>query len=76
MVKIRTILILKISTDLCAMRENIGVEALLQICRYCLQCFSKQRILLIDHKNIYLNVNGKQSLKLRNRLNLIIIVSN
>ena len=31
MVTFRTILILKISTDLCAMRENIGVEALLQI---------------------------------------------
>ena len=32
-------------------------------CRYCLQCFSSEKILQ-EHKEIYLKINDKQSLKL------------
>ena len=34
-------------------------------CRYCLQYFSSEK-LVIEHKNVYLKINGKQSVKLRN----------
>ena len=39
-------------------------------CRYYFQCFSEQKILiiLIEHKKICLNINGKQNVKLRNGL--------
>ena len=33
-------------------------------CRYCLQCFSSERV-LIEHKENCLKINGKQSVKLR-----------
>ena len=33
------------------------------ICRYCSQCFSSERV-LIKHKEICLEINGKQSVKL------------
>ena len=33
-------------------------------CKYCLQCFSSERI-LVEHKGICLKTNGKQSVKLR-----------
>ena len=32
-------------------------------CRYCLQCFSRERV-LIEHKKICLEINGTQSVKL------------
>ena len=32
--------------------------------RYCLQCFSSERV-LVKHKEVYLRVNGKQTVKLR-----------
>ena len=31
---------------------------------YCLQCFSSERI-LVEHKKIYLKLNGKQTVKLK-----------
>ena len=33
-------------------------------CRYCLQCFSNEKV-LIEHKEVYLKINGNQSVKLR-----------
>ena len=33
-------------------------------CRYCLQCFSSERVLM-EHKEICLEINGKQSVKLK-----------
>ena len=33
-------------------------------CRYCLQCFSSERV-LVEHKETCLKINGKQTLKLR-----------
>ena len=32
--------------------------------RYCLQCFSSERV-LVDHKVVCLKLNGKQTVKLR-----------
>ena len=34
-------------------------------CRYCLQCFSSERVLL-EHKETFLKINGEQTVKLRN----------
>ena len=36
-------------------------------CRYCLQCFVSAKV-LVEHKEVYLKINGKQRLKLRNEL--------
>ena len=33
-------------------------------CRYCLQCFSSERV-LVEHKKTCLEINGKQTVKLR-----------
>ena len=33
-------------------------------CKYCLQCFSSDRI-LVEHKEICLKINGKQTVKLK-----------
>ena len=38
-----------------------------RFCRYCLQCFSSEKV-LVEHIKICLKVNGKQSIKLRNGL--------
>ena len=35
-----------------------------QFCKYCLKCFSSQKI-LIKHKENYLKINGKQIVKLK-----------
>ena len=35
-------------------------------CRYCLKCFSSERV-LVEHKKVCLRVNGKQTVKLRSR---------
>ena len=35
-------------------------------CRYCLHCFSSEKV-LIGHKKVCLKINGKQSVKLRDR---------
>ena len=34
------------------------------LCRYCLQCFSCEKVFL-EHKKACLKINGKQSVKLR-----------
>ena len=36
-------------------------------CKCCLQCFSSKKV-LIEHKENYLIINGKQSVKLKNSL--------
>ena len=36
-------------------------------CKYCLQCFSIERV-LIEHKGTRLKINGKQTVKLRSGL--------
>ena len=36
-------------------------------CRYYLQCFSSERT-LIEHREVFLKVNGKQSVKLKHVL--------
>ena len=33
-----------------------------RFCRYCLQCFSSERI-LVEYKKVYLKINGKQVVK-------------
>ena len=33
-------------------------------CKYCLQCFSSEKI-LVEHKKSFLKINGKQNLKLK-----------
>ena len=33
-------------------------------CKYCLQCFSSERV-LVEHKKAYLKINGKETVKLR-----------
>ena len=37
---------------------------ILHFCRYCLQCFSSETV-LVEHKETCLKINGKQILKLR-----------
>ena len=49
--------ILKILTDLCAIRQK-------HFCKYCLQCFSSKRV-LIENKEICLKINGKERVKLK-----------
>ena len=34
-------------------------------CKYCIQCFSSERV-LIEHKENWLTINGKQTVKLKN----------
>ena len=59
MMKIKhAISISKILKDLCLIRQKIK-----HFCRYCLQCFSSKMVLM-KHKKICLEVNGKQNLKL------------
>ena len=36
-------------------------------CKYCLQCFSSEKI-LIEHKETCLKINGKQTVKLKSDL--------
>ena len=50
----------KISTDLCFTKKNKNKK---WFCRSCLQCFSSENV-LIKHKENYLSINGKQSVKL------------
>ena len=49
---------LKILTALCIIKQNLENK---HFCRYYLQYFSSKRI-LIKHREVYLNVKGKQSL--------------
>ena len=67
----------KILTGLCAIDQKNKK----QICRYCLECCSCKKVLVM-HKEVCLKINGKQRVKLRNesiksgQLNPIIILSN
>ena len=47
------------------MRHKTKHKIIKHFCRYCLQFFSSERV-LIEHNKIGLKVNGKQSVKLRN----------
>ena len=46
---------------MCNKRKNKNKK---HFCRYCLQYFSSEEV-LIDHKKVCLKINGKQSVKLR-----------
>ena len=50
----------KILTDLCAIKK-INKK---HFCRYCLQCFSSEKVFM-EHKKACLKINGKQSVKLK-----------
>ena len=54
--------VLKILSNLCAMRQKIKIKK--HFCKYCLHYFSSERV-LIEHKKTRLIINGKQSVKLR-----------
>ena len=47
--------------DLCSIRQNIKLKN--TFCRYCLQCFSSERVLQ-EHREICLKINSKESVKL------------
>ena len=49
-------------TYLCVIRQSVKVKK--HFCKYCLQCFSTERV-LVEHKEICLRMNGKQPVKLR-----------
>ena len=50
----------KILTDLCFTKQNKNKT---WFCKNCLQCFSSESV-LIKHKENWLSINGKQSVKL------------
>ena len=52
----------KILTDLCAIKQKIKIKK--TFCRYCLQCFSSEKM-LTKHKENCLIINSKQSVKLK-----------
>ena len=52
---------LKILTDLCFTKQRIKIKK--RFCRSCLQCFSRENV-LIKHKENCLSNNSKQSVKL------------
>ena len=52
----------KIVTDLYSIRKNIEIKK--HFCRYCSQCVSSQRDLM-EHRDIYLEINGKQRIELQ-----------
>ena len=54
----------KILADLCAMTQGVKIKK--HFCKYCLQCFSSESV-LVEHKETCLKINAKQSLKLRSR---------
>ena len=57
MIASRTMPVSKILTDLGAVRQNKKKK---HFCRYCLQCFSNEKV-LVEHKKTCLEINGKQS---------------
>ena len=48
--------ILKILTGICVIRQSVKIKKC--FCRYCLQCFSKERV-LVEHREACLKLNGK-----------------
>ena len=52
----------KILADLCVMTQGVKIKK--HFCKYCLQCFSSESV-LVEHKETCLKINAKQSLKLR-----------
>ena len=55
----------KMLADLFVIKQGVKVKKL--FCKYCLQCFISERV-LVEHKETGLNINGKQIVKLRNGL--------
>ena len=61
--KIRRIIsISNILIDLCVIRQKKRLKK--HFCKYCLQYFSKEKI-LIEQKEICMKINGKQSAQLK-----------
>ena len=59
----------KILTDLCAIKQIYFLFYFEKyFCKCCLQCFSSEKV-LIEHKENYLIINGKQSVKLNDWFN-------
>ena len=56
---------LKILTDLCSTKRKIKNKK--WFCKSCFQCFSKENV-MIKHKEDCLSINGKQSVKLEERI--------
>ena len=54
-----------ILTNLCLTKQKNKHK--IYFCKYCLQCFSSDRI-LVEHKEICLEINGKQTVKLKSGL--------
>ena len=52
----------KILTDLCSIRQNVKIKN--HFSWDCLQYFSSENV-LVEHKEICLELNGKQSVKLK-----------
>ena len=50
------------------MRDKTKNKNKKHLYRYCLQCFSRERV-LVEHKEVCLKINGKQTVKLRSGLN-------
>ena len=57
-----TMSISKILSDSCAIRQKIGVKK--HFFKYCLQFFGGERV-LVEHREVCLKTNGKQTAKLK-----------
>ena len=58
----RIMCISKILTDLCVIRQGVKIKK--YFCKFCLQCFGIEQV-LIEHKENWLILNGKQIVKLK-----------
>ena len=61
----RTMSILKFLINFCAIKQSVKIK--IHLCRYCLQCFSSERV-LTDHKETCFKINGTQTVKSRSGL--------
>ena len=52
----------KILTNLCLTKQKNKNKK--YFCKFCLQCFSSETV-LVEHKEICLKINGKQTVKLK-----------
>ena len=55
--------IMSISKILTKMLNKTKYENKKNFCRYCLKCFNSEKVLM-EHKKVCLNINGKQRLEL------------
>ena len=54
----------KILTDLCFTKQSVKNKK--YFCKSCLHCFSSKNV-LTDHKEVFLSINGAQSVTLERR---------